>query len=274
MTDNPRFKNLMKKVDSPLPVDLDDATTTEGGALDQEDLPQNQESSVSLVTLVHQGAEISDEVAAQEQPLIAKSAGEQKPKSKSEKKPKKPEVSIPYPAEWSKQSGEKSSMKNDNVAEINVSDRVSESRGRRVAEVTMLNVPTTEKTAVEDMNRLEIDPVEERITTIIAGACTNEGTIHSKEGLLVQGTQVGDIKIEFGEDDRIGTIVITKSGVVKGNIDGKRVVVFGRVEGTIKSETHLTLAESAVVTGDVSYRKLRMMDGAEIEGKCQKMKDE
>lgn len=151
---------------------------------------------------------------------------------------------------------------------------VAETR-RRNQELPTITLPTSEKSINEDLINISVRADEDKISTVISVPTTNKGTIETREGVLVQGTQIGDIKIDLTDvEDKAGTVVISRSGTVRGDIEGKRVVVFGRVEGSIRSVTHITLAETAVVTGDIYYRKLRMMDGAEIEGNCQKLKEE
>ncbi|MBQ69133.1 hypothetical protein CL689_03635 [Candidatus Saccharibacteria bacterium] len=178
-------------------------------------------------------------------------------------------TNYPYPKNW---IPEGASEMQDNIKPI-ADERFVDAR-KRSQEPTVITLPTMEKNVTESFSDVSVDPVVERISTVIAVNCTNTGDIKSKDGVMIQGTQVGNISIDTEDLDPTGTIVVTKAGTVRGQIEGKRVVVLGRVEGSIKSYTHVTLGESAVVTGDVEYKTIRMMDGAEIEGNCRKLKDE
>lgn len=171
-------------------------------------------------------------------------------------------------------SGEK--KMSGNVVEVQSVERVNDARNNnRRAEPVMLALPTSDKSVAADMTSIDVDPVVERISTVISQSAVNNGVMKSNEGILIQGTQIGDIEIDTTDlDSKEGTVVVSRTGVVKGDIRGKRVVVFGRVEGAIKSVTSLILAESAVVTGDIAYRQLRMMDGSEVEGSVKKLKED
>lgn len=171
-------------------------------------------------------------------------------------------------------SGEK--KMSGNVVEVQSLDKSNDMRGSsRRAEPVMLSLPTSDRNVSADMTSIEVDPVMERISTVISQSAVNEGVIKSSEGILVQGTQMGDIVIDTSDlDSKEGTVVVSRTGVVKGDIRGKRVVIFGRVEGAIRSVTSLVLAESAVVTGDIAYRGLQMMDGSEVEGSVKKLKED
>lgn len=171
-------------------------------------------------------------------------------------------------------SGEK--KMSGNVVEVQSVERVNDARNNnRRSEPVMLALPTSDKSVAADMTSIDVDPVVERISTVISQSAVNNGVMKSNEGILIQGTQIGDIEIDTTDlDSKEGTVVVSRTGVVKGDIRGKRVVVFGRVEGAIKSVTSLILAESAVVTGDIAYRQLRMMDGSEVEGSVKKLKED
>lgn len=210
-------------------------------------------------------AELPQNKTEKRVPFFLKDSARPQPNKVSSSPRPVEEPAFPYPEDWLKGDIE---MTESNLAEV-VDSR------RRPAELPTITLPTSEKTIKDDFTKISIDAAVDKISTVIAAASTNRGTLESHEGVLIQGKQIGDIKIDASDlEDPAGTVVVSRPGVVTGDISGKRVVVFGRVEGSIRSETHITLAETAVVTGDLYYRKMRMMDGAEIEGNCQKIKDE
>ena len=90
-----------------------------------------------------------------------------------------------------------------------------------------------------------------------------EGTVHSRNKLVIHGTIKGEIS---GDDE----ITIGKSGKVVGSISGGLVTVAGNVDGDVNIEDHLEIAPTGNVQGEIHVPagKLIIHEGAEISGQC------
>lgn len=90
-----------------------------------------------------------------------------------------------------------------------------------------------------------------------------EGTVHSRNKLVIHGTIKGVIS---GEDE----ITIGKSGNVHGSISGGLVTVAGKVEGDMNIQDHLEISPTGNIEGEIRVPpgKLVIHEGAEISGQC------
>ena len=82
------------------------------------------------------------------------------------------------------------------------------------------------------------------------------------EGLLrIEGRVEGSIKGN-------GEITIAESADLKADVEGRKVVVLGKVEGNIKAKESVELISSAHVFGDITTDKISIEEGAIFTGKC------
>lgn len=100
--------------------------------------------------------------------------------------------------------------------------------------------------------------------TLVAPSATISGNIEFSGGLHVLGNVEGSITVKDGSS---GRLVVGESGVVKGEIRVSRVVINGHVEGDVHASEHLELAEKATVEGNVYYKLIEMVMGAQVNGK-------
>ncbi len=120
------------------------------------------------------------------------------------------------------------------------------------------------------------------------GSKKNEnGTVMSKSNVaspsnalnsLVQGTEVtGTIKAanDFRIDGSLkgdlvcdSKVIIGASGFVDGEVTCENALIEGKFEGTLVVKDMLQIRTNASVSGDISYGKLEVDAGAEINGTC------
>lgn len=81
------------------------------------------------------------------------------------------------------------------------------------------------------------------------------------------GTVMLDAKVR-GEITAKDTLIIGKHGVVEAQVRGVKVVVRGRVIGTIIASEGVELKDGARVTGDVEAPVITMEKGAHLDGRC------
>ena len=94
------------------------------------------------------------------------------------------------------------------------------------------------------------------IATIGSGI-TIHGNVEAEVDLQIDGRVNGDV--------RCGTLILSESGLVQGNIIAERVRLNGKVDGGLDS-MDVAIEPGAHVKGEVTYSRLRIANGGIIEG--------
>ena len=105
-------------------------------------------------------------------------------------------------------------------------------------------------------------PVE-TIDTLIGTGSVLKGDLEFTGGLRVDGRIKGHVS---AQDSNKGTLVLSESGVIEGDINVPHVVINGTVNGNIVSGGHVELQASAKITGDIHYKAVEMELGAILNG--------
>jgi len=150
----------------------------------------------------------------------------------------------------------------------------AQSAPRRPAPVATSGTPGTPAANADgsiSAARIAFNPRDELITTLIAAPLRVKGTLQGPEGVMVKGTLDGDILIDDSGEANTGTVIVFEGATVNGMISGRRVIVFGTVNGPIISRTILTIADTGVVNGDVYYNRLLNSEGGAIEGNMRRI---
>jgi len=94
--------------------------------------------------------------------------------------------------------------------------------------------------------------------SIIGAGIVVTGNIEASVDLQIEGRVIGDV--------RCATLILGEKSCVQGSIFADRVRVSGRVEGAIGTRD-LAVEATAHVGGDVTYSRLRVVNGGILEGK-------
>ena len=105
-------------------------------------------------------------------------------------------------------------------------------------------------------------PVE-TIDTLIGAGSVLQGDLEFTGGLRVDGHVKGHLS---AQDSNQGTLVLSESAVVEGDINVPHVVINGSVKGNIVSSGHVELQSKANITGDIHYKAVEMELGAVLNG--------
>ncbi len=97
-------------------------------------------------------------------------------------------------------------------------------------------------------------------TTIIAQDTEVRGDIHFNGAVQVDGRIVGNIYAEHG------LVRISEHGRVEGAIRAPSIFINGEVQGDVHAGEHLELDAKARIVGDLHYRFLETVMGAQISG--------
>jgi cytoskeletal protein CcmA (bactofilin family) len=86
------------------------------------------------------------------------------------------------------------------------------------------------------------------------------GEIDCEHDLLVEGRVEGRVTV------RDATLTIAESADVEADLRAPRIIVLGRVRGTISASERIELSASAVVEGSLSSGRIAIAEGAHVSG--------
>ena len=112
--------------------------------------------------------------------------------------------------------------------------------------------------------------IDNRIDTLVGADTRIEGDLSFSGGLRVDGAIQGDVAEQNGNPS---TLILSEHGRIEGAVTAAKVVLNGKVVGTVKSSHFIELQTKARITGDLHYKSLEMHTGAVIEGKLVYMGD-
>ncbi len=105
-------------------------------------------------------------------------------------------------------------------------------------------------------------PSFDRPTTIIGeNAELNAVLLKCSEAIKIIGKVTGDIESS-------SSVVISKTGYVKGNVSADFAYICGAVEGNIDVSHTVQIAHSGSVTGSITCANIITDEGAVINGSC------
>ena len=105
------------------------------------------------------------------------------------------------------------------------------------------------------------EQVNAKISSIIGEDMVMEGKITAKEAVRIEGTMNGDVISE-------GTLVISITGKVTGNVKGSNIMVAGTIEGDLTSGGRTEVAASGKIYGNISTKSLIVDENAIFQGQC------
>jgi|KBSMisStandDraft_5_1062788.scaffolds.fasta_scaffold1982967_1 cytoskeletal protein CcmA (bactofilin family) len=103
---------------------------------------------------------------------------------------------------------------------------------------------------------------EDGVTTIGKGV-TIKGDVSGGEDLTLDGTVEGTINLPDN------SLTIGPNGRVNAEVRAQNVIVFGRIEGTLRVSERVDLRRSAIVKGDIYAGRLAIEENAEIHSKVE-----
>ena len=98
--------------------------------------------------------------------------------------------------------------------------------------------------------------------TVVSSSSTLEGRITSPRTISVSGCVKGELNAS--------EIVIEREGVVKGSIFAEHLIIIGEFEGEVTANK-ITIASSGSAKGNLSYKRVAIDDGAELDVRFHKI---
>lgn len=88
-----------------------------------------------------------------------------------------------------------------------------------------------------------------------------KGALETQNDIRVSGTIDGEIISK-------GKCIVSKTGLVKGNVKAPEADIAGTIEGEISVDDRLILRQTAVIKGDIQTKVLLVEEGASFDGAC------
>jgi cytoskeletal protein CcmA (bactofilin family) len=110
-----------------------------------------------------------------------------------------------------------------------------------------------------------------RLAGLLAHDTCVRGDVMFAGGMRIDGRVEGNV---LGKPDDHGLLVLSEKGVIVGTVKVHDAVINGRVEGDLEVEHYLELQVGARVTGNITYRTLKLDCGATVDGKLLRMGDD
>ncbi|MFQ5789298.1 MAG: polymer-forming cytoskeletal protein [Acidobacteriota bacterium] len=98
--------------------------------------------------------------------------------------------------------------------------------------------------------------------TVIGPGVHIKGDLSGRANVDLIGTLEGNCRVE-------GAVVIRETGKLVGDIMASYVVVGGELQGDIQAAEHVELLSSSTVRGNVQAQRLKIEEGAFVEGRVE-----
>ncbi len=118
-------------------------------------------------------------------------------------------------------------------------------------------------------NTMAIDA--SRLAGLLAHDTSVRGDVTFAGGLRIDGRVEGNV---VGKPDDRGLLVLSEKGVIVGTVKVHDAVINGRIEGDLEVGHFLELQAGARVTGNISYRTMKLDCGATVDGKLVRVGDD
>lgn len=120
--------------------------------------------------------------------------------------------------------------------------------------------------AASESDSIARDIKEGRLSGFVGHGTVLTGETHFQSILRIDGHLTGQVTSENG------TLIVGSTGQVDANIMVAAAVINGTVNGDIIASEKIELGRSAHVVGNIQTPRLKMEDGAVLEGSCAMIK--
>lgn len=107
-----------------------------------------------------------------------------------------------------------------------------------------------------------------KLSSLVASNVEVTGDLSFVDGLRIDGHVRGNVLSRPGTKS---LLVLSDQGCITGNVRSHDAVINGVIVGDVEVEHFLELQANARITGNITYRQLRMDCGASVDGKLNKI---
>ena len=101
------------------------------------------------------------------------------------------------------------------------------------------------------LGKKSTDQINARISSVI----------RAKDAVRVEGSVTGDVETE-------GSLIVSATGKVKGNVKGSSIIIGGTLEGDLTSGGRTEVASTGKVIGNIRTKSLVVDENAVFQGQC------
>jgi len=116
----------------------------------------------------------------------------------------------------------------------------------------------------KDDNKVRVSNAQ--ISTFIGVDTTIEGKLITSSSVRIDGTVIGGVIAE-------GTVVLSQSGQIQGNVMAENIIVSGVVDGNMEIRDKVNIEPTGEVYGDITTRKILVDEESVFQGKCNMNRD-
>jgi cytoskeletal protein CcmA (bactofilin family) len=106
----------------------------------------------------------------------------------------------------------------------------------------------------------------EQLESFIGSGTEFQGELNVKGTLRVDGRFDGEVNAAW--------IILGETGLIKGEISAKKIIIAGKVEGNLRVQEIVEIKATGKVFGDIFTNKISMAEGAKVNGKIEMKVDE
>lgn len=116
----------------------------------------------------------------------------------------------------------------------------------------------------KDDNKVRVSNAQ--ITTFIGADTTVEGKVITRSSVRIDGTVVGGVVAD-------GTVVLSETGQIQGNVMAENIIVSGVVDGNMEIRDKVNIEPTGEVYGDITTAKILIDEESVFQGKCNMNRD-
>jgi len=106
--------------------------------------------------------------------------------------------------------------------------------------------------------------IQNSIDTLIGVNTRIDGDVQFSGGLRVDGAINGNVTELMTSPS---TLILSESGRIEGAVNASKIVINGKVVGSVKTNQFIEMQSKSHITGDLHYKSLEMHTGAVVEGR-------
>ena len=106
-----------------------------------------------------------------------------------------------------------------------------------------------------------------RLSSLVAQGVEITGDLTFSSGIRIDGRVCGHLVGRAVDGTPSALLVLSQTGAIEGSVRCGDAVINGTVNGDLEIENFLELQSSAVVSGTIRYRQLKMDVGATVQGR-------
>jgi cytoskeletal protein CcmA (bactofilin family) len=106
----------------------------------------------------------------------------------------------------------------------------------------------------------------EQLESFIGSGTEFQGELNVKGIIRVDG--------HFDGKMNVGGLILSETGVIKGESSAKKIIIGGKVEGNLRGQEIIEIKASGKVFGDIFTKKISIAEGGKLNGKIEMKVDE